>query len=955
MPPEHPASRRTYITSGFVKSSRAATDMTCPHCRAETSAASGRCVVCSGALPVDPSVETFLSPSGPLPAGPTIASGPAPAPSGASSGVLGPGQLFASRYRIERVLGTGGMGAVYRAIDVELDVPVALKVIRSENLADPQTGRDFEQRFKQELLLARQVTHQNVLRIHDLGDCGGTKYITMPLIEGSDLHAILARGPMPFERVLSLAQQIVSGLAAAHDVGIMHRDLKPQNILVDSSDRAYISDFGLAKSYEATALGLTRAGDFIGTPRYIAPEIVEGQPADHRSDLYAIGLILYEMASGELPFKGNSVMEVLMQRVRKTPKDLRQVKPEIPEFFSRIVMRCLAKDPADRYQRAREIVADLDAARPPSKSRASQSISINLPLPTRRGWVAAAVLVAAIAALAALPPVRALFFGGTTAAEGIPPASQQKLLAVLPFRTIGSADELEHIGVGVTEGLTAKLFGMSALTVAPASVAERVDASEPKHKIARQLGSNLLVTGTVQGGGGRIAITVNLEEPLADRHVWTEQFSGDPRDLLTLQDQIFARLVEALDVHPSTAEHARSISRPTENVAAYDLYLKGRNAMRGQQDRRNVEAAVGFYEEAIEVDPRFALAFAGLADAAVQMYRETKDRLWADKAVFASQQAKRLNEDLLEVRLALGNAYFATGRTNEAIAELTSALELAPNSDDAYRRLASAYRRAGNNEEAVRMVQKAVDLNPYYWHNHNALGGTYWLLGDYEKAAAAFRRVIQLEPDNVNGHNDLGAAYLQTGRYREASEAFEKSLALQPTADSYTNLGIALAWQGRFPEALPAFEKAVELAPNVDGWLSNLADGYRWVGQPDKAKETYEQAIALAYKALQVNPSDAVTRSHLGTYLAKKGDVSEGLKLVLEAQAASPEHVLILYDVAVVRRLAGQDAEALTALRSAIKAGYPARFVQDDPDWKRLAADARFQALVKESQPATGQ
>jgi tetratricopeptide (TPR) repeat protein len=459
----------------------------------------------------------------------------------------------------------------------------------------------------------------------------------------------------------------------------------------------------------------------------------------------------------------------------------------------------------------------------------------------------------------------------------------------------------------------------------------------------------------VQGGGGRIAITVNLEEPLAERHIWTEQFLGDPKDLLTLQDQIFAKLVDALDVRPSTAEHARSISRPTENVAAYELYLKGRNAMRGQQDRRNVQAAVGFYEEAIEADPRFALAFAGLADASVQMYRETKDRIWADKAVFASQQAKRLDESLLEVRLALGNAYFATGKTNEAIAELTSALELAPNSDDGYRRLASAYRRAGKGDEAVRMSQKAVELNPYYWHNHNALGANYWYLGDYGKAAEAFRRVIQLEPDNVNGHNDLGAAYLQTGRYQEAAEAFQKSLALQPTADSHNNQGVAFAWQGRFQDALPAFEKAVELSPNDDGWLSNLADGYRWLGQDEKAKETYDRAIGLAYKSLQVNPSDAVTRSRLGTYHAKKGDAAEGLRLVLEAEAADRNHLLILYDVAKVRMLAGQDNEALAALRKALNAGYPARFAQDDPDWKRLVGDSRFKALVKESRTATAQ
>ena len=269
--------------------------------------------------------------------------GPAPE---SQAGGLNLGQLFASRYRIERQLGVGGMGAVYRAQDVELNVPVALKIIRADILSDPATGRDFEERFKQELLLARQITHPNVLRIHDLGQSGGIKYITMPLIEGADLHALLASGPMPFDRVVSLGRQIAAGMAAAHEAGIAHRDLKPQNILVDAAGRAYISDFGLAKSYQASTVGLTRPGDFFGMPRYIAPEIVEGRPADHRSDLYALGLIFYEMASGTLPFVGESTIELLMQRLRTVPEDLQLASPEIPEYFSRIVMRCLERDPA---------------------------------------------------------------------------------------------------------------------------------------------------------------------------------------------------------------------------------------------------------------------------------------------------------------------------------------------------------------------------------------------------------------------------------------------------------------------------------------------------------------------------------------------------------------------------------------------------------------------------------
>ncbi len=444
-----------------------------------------------------------------------------------------------------------------------------------------------------------------------------------------------------------------------------------------------------------------------------------------------------------------------------------------------------------------------------------------------------------------------------------------------------------------------------------------------------------------------------MEEPLAARRVWTHEFPGHPKDLLTLQDQIFNGLVEALEVTPSSAANANSLARPTNNLAAYDLYLKGRNAMRGQQDPRNVEAAIKFFEEALQADSRFALAYAGLADAQLLMYRETKDRLWADKAVAATQQGKRLDENLLEVRLAAARAYVATGKTNEAIAELLQTLKVAPNSDEVRRGLAAAYRRAGRRDEGIRMLEQAIAINPYYWLNHNLLGTNYIELGDYEKAAQAFRKVIELEPENVNGFNNLGAAYLQTGRYPEAADAFQRALKLVPTSDTYSNLGIAYAWQGRFQEALPAYAKAVELNPNVDGWLSNLADGYRWVGQSDQATATYDKAIALAYKALQLNPTDAVTRSFLGTYYAKKGDTAQGLKLVREAEVADAANVNVLYNVATVHALAGQDDQAIAALRKAAKGGSSMRFAKDDPDFKRLTKDPKFQALLQDSRPAS--
>ena len=237
-------------------------------------------------------------------------------------------------------------------------------------------------------------------------------------------------------------------------------------------------------------------------------------------------------------------------------------------------------------------------------------------------------------------------------------------------------------------------------------------------------GSNLLVTGTVQGNDSRISIIIKLEDPIARKTIWSKEYPGSLNDLLTMQEQMFSGLVDALNITPSSEERAKSIARPTQNIAAYDSYLKGRNALRGQQDRQNIEAAMNFFNDALRQDPRFALAFAGLSDASVAMYHDSADTKWATQAVYTAQQAERLDDSLVEVHAAMGQAYVATGRTNEAIVELRRALEIAPNSDEAYRRLAAAYRIAGQTDEAIKMHKLAIDKNPYYWINHNALGYT---------------------------------------------------------------------------------------------------------------------------------------------------------------------------------------------------------------------------------------
>src|SRR5439155_10352037 len=275
------------------------------------------------------------------------------------------GTQFGPRYRIESVIGEGGMGKVYKAHDNDLDRTVALKLVRLE-LAN---NAESMQRLKQELLLASRISHKNILRIHDLGDVGGVKFISMAYVQGRDLHEVITEcGRQPVDRTVHIAKQLAGALEAAHAEGVVHRDLKPRNVLVDQADQVYVSDFGLAKSLEsASATAMTRTGEVLGTPRYMSPEQAESKPVDHRSDIYSFGVMLYEMVTGDAPFAGESMLQVMYQHVAQKPKNPKEANPELPDYLAQIILRCLEKDPALRYQSAREILHDLESATPPTR------------------------------------------------------------------------------------------------------------------------------------------------------------------------------------------------------------------------------------------------------------------------------------------------------------------------------------------------------------------------------------------------------------------------------------------------------------------------------------------------------------------------------------------------------------------------------------------------------------
>jgi len=864
--------------------------------------------------------------------------------------VLQEGDVLGGRYEILALLGEGGMGAVYKAKDREVERVVALKLIRPELASNPA----ILARFKQELMTAHQVTHKNVIRIYDLSEADGVKFITMEFVEGSDLRQLYRdQGKLQPDEAVDIIRQVCMALDAAHTAGIIHRDLKPQNIMRDKAGRILVMDFGLARSVQSE--GMTQTGALLGTIEYMSPEQAMGKTLDQRSDLFAVGLIFYELLSGKMPFKAETAMASLLMRNQERAVPLADIDTTVPAGLSDIVGRCLERDLERRYPSAAEIIADLDAWQ--GKRPVMASIVMQAPKQPRVipwNWIAPAATVLALSALlVVIPWTRHKLFpsqvvGGRagTVNTSLPALSQGKFVAVMPFRVIGDQASLGLIADGVREAVSTKLFEVKDVHLTSPTETAKLDPKAPLPQVAKDLGVNLIVHGTVQGSTDNLRITVNLEN-LADDHHWSQEFTGVAGDVLTLEDQIFAKLIDALEAKTTDKEMAAVTAHPTENIEAYNLYLKGRNALGGTPDQKTIQAGMNFFEGALQKDPGFALAYSGLADANLLMYSQKNDKYWSERAVDAAKKAAQLNDKLPEAHFALGSAYATTGQTVQAIAEDKRGLELSPNSDEAYRRLGNAYKASGQKDEAIRALEKAVQLNPYYWYNQSALGNAYLQFGEMEKAVKAYQQVVQLEPDNPVGFSNLGAAYFTMGKYDESIAAFQKSLQIKPTADTYSNLGTEFFYQKRYPEAISMFEKAVEMSPEDETNAGNLADGYRLAGNTAKAQATYDKAITLAYKELRVNPRDASVTGRMALYYAKNGDVQQGKDFVKRARAIDGSDAYLIYVSAIVKTIANEPADAVKDLGLALQKGFSVKDASVEPEFAPLLARPDFQALVK--------
>jgi tetratricopeptide (TPR) repeat protein len=864
------------------------------------------------------------------------------------------------RYEVLSKLGEGGMGAVYKAFDRDLERYVAVKLMRAELVRQPESL----QRFKQELLLASRISHKNILRIHDLQESGGTKFFTMAFIEGEDLRSVVERdAPMPIERVVSFALQIADALSAAHSEGVVHRDLKPENVLVNAQEQLFVTDFGLSTCTDNVgATRLTMSGQSLGTPRYMSPEQVQSKPVDQRADLYAFGLILYEMLTGDAPFAGNTVFEQMFQRVQSVPRVPSDLRPGLPAYLENVVLRCLERDPEKRYQSAEEIIrdlktqsaADVDIAAYRMATNATMAFpALTAPTSSHARARSSRILAYSLGGLLLVGAIAggAYWYEHSKTVGTTPPASTQPValtrLAVLPFHIAGDEKALKYIAEGFEDSLTANLSQLQSVNLATQSAVEKLRPDLSDDAVAKQLGIQYVLRGTLQGNQQGIRLTVQMSDPTGKSQPWSYTLDGVPHDILALEGQLFTQITAALKLTTSAEDSLRAGTHGTENLQAYDLYLEGRDAMRGDNSLKNVRAAIGAFEKSVQADPRFALGYAGLASASLQMFNKTKDGAWAQRATGAAEQARRLDDTLPETHFSAAAVYSNTGRTGQAIAELERALKLAPNSDEGYRRLAQTYAAAGNKDKAIEGAKKSIELNPYYWTNFYVLGQIYSQFGDYPKALDQFRKVVELDASNAAGFRNIGIASFAEGKTEESIAPFEKSLQLEPTYETYSDLGTAYFFLKRYSDAVTMYKHAIELNPRDQTVAGNLADTYRLMGEKQLADQTYAKAIQLATDELKINPRDPMLLSSMSLYYAKMGQTARALPLIQRARSIDNKSSEFMSDEAIVQTLAGNHDQALRALDEAFKHGYSVQQAENEPEIQALRADPRFASLAK--------
>jgi serine/threonine protein kinase/Flp pilus assembly protein TadD len=702
-----------------------------------------------------------------------------------------------SHYKILDKLGEGGMGVVYKAQDTRLDRLVAIKFL-PHHLSSSQENKE---RFVQEARAAAALNHPNILNVFDIADQDGKMFFVMEYVEGktlkSHISSLKAGNGVPVRQSIDWAIQIAHGLKAAHGKSIVHRDIKPENIMLTKDGLPKIMDFGIAKLKSGT--GLTRTGTSLGTLAYMSPEQAQGTAADQRSDLWSLGVVLFEMLTSDLPFKAEHEAALLYLIVNEKPPVPSALDRKIPQQVDVVVKKMLEKDPELRYQSADELIRTLEKTRGEIDSAAA--------------------------------------------------TVRTKAIAVLPFDNISSDKENDYFSDGLTEELIINLSRLKDMSViSRTTTMQYKGAKKDIRTIGRELGARYIMEGSVRKFQDNLRIAVQLIDVDTDTQLWAESYKGKLADVFDIQEQVSKQIVDALMLKLSPTEKVVLTKRSTTHPEAFDCYLRARNFLY-RRTKSNIQFAIQLFQKAIELDPRYAAAYAGLGEsyATFHLDYETKD-IWIDRAIEASLKALMYDPASSEAYTALGLAYFSRKSLEEALVATMKAIELDPNSFTAYWILGRIYYTTDRYEEALHQLEKAVKINPDFHTAYGLLRMIYERLGDKEHLEEITKTLLDIFPRYLSQHPD--------------------------DARSHIHYAIDLAQVGRTDQAKAEVAQALQLSPDDPLMLYNIACVYSQLGEKGLSVKSLRDSIAAGledYEWIKRDPDLEAIRQEPGYIELMKG------------------------------------------------------------------------------------
>ena len=715
------------------------------------------------------------------------------------------GTKFADRYEIIEELGKGGMGRVYRVEDKKTKEELALKLIKPEISADKKTI----ERFSNELRLAHKISHRNVCRMFHLGEDKGIHYITMEYVAGEDLKSMIRMAAgLSIGAVLSIGKQICEGLAEAHTLGVVHRDLKPQNIMIDKGGNAKIMDFGIARSIREK--GITGPSVLIGTPEYMSPEQAEAKEVDHRSDIYSLGIILYEMATSHVPFEGNTALIIAMKHKTEIPKDPREFNPQTPEELSRLILKCMEKEKERRYQGVDEILSAL--------------VTIEFSTPTT-GIAAAKV-----------PDT-----------EKILEAGWKKSIAVLPFSNLSPEKDQEYFCDGLSEEIINALSHIRELRVVARTSAFAFKGKEIDiREVGEKLNVDAVLEGSVRKAGERLRITAQLINIADGYHLWSERFDREMKDVFNIQDEVTLEIVDKLKIELLEKEREQVVKRYTDNLEAHNLLLKGWYFW-GKRTKEGLKRSLQCLHQALEIDPSYALAHAQLAFSLISLgwLGFTRPHEAFPKAKAAARKALEIDTSLSQAYCSLAFVSFLYD-WDWTVAEkgLKKALALNPGLDSAHFGYAVLLASMGRFEEAVLAIKKAVELDPLSLRMNAELGFCFRLARRHDEAQEQLEKTIEMDPNFGLAHFYMGILYNDKGMYKQAIPQIRQAIELTGGYSwAFGHLGYAYAMLGQKDEAEKILHRLEERSKEEHIGPTSVMLIHNALGEINKGFECMEKAM----------------------------------------------------------------------------------------------------------------